>query len=109
MLEGLGHSFNRAKESAAAFETLYMNVDGLGDAWARMWARVAARFKGADQILGLELLNEPFAGNLHSNPLIMIPWPNPWNADRMRLQPAYGHAPDSTRRNVLQTQFSPHL
>ena len=52
---------------------------------------VAAFFKGRPEILGLELINEPFAGNLYLDPLIMVPGV----ADKLKLQPAYEaiHAP----------------
>ena len=71
------------------YERLYTNVNGTGDAWASMWARVASHFKGQPEILGLELMNEPFAGDVFEHPEIAIPWPNPANADQSRLQPAY--------------------
>lgn len=75
--------------SANAYQAFYSNVDGTLDKWAAMWAHVADRFKGRPEVLGIELINEPFAGDLYHDPLIMVPRPNPHNADRVNLQPAY--------------------
>merc|ERR1712012_1318648 len=54
-----------------------------------MWAEVAKRFANRPEILGLEILNEPFAGDFYEDPLIMVPYPNPDNADTKNLQPFY--------------------
>jgi endoglycosylceramidase len=101
--KGPGHmEFTEA--AAVAYQGLYSNWDGVGDAWAAAWAHVAARFRGQPHILGLELLNEPFAGNPYGNPLLMVPYPNPWNADRVNLQPAYDRISAAVRTvdaNVL--------
>jgi len=77
------------KEASNAYQALWSNVDGVADAWAAMWAKVASRFGRKPSVLGLELINEPFAGDLYHDPLIMAPYPNPHNADRTNLQPAY--------------------
>ena len=85
---GPGHS-EMTEEAANSYQALYANVDGIGQAWADMWAHVAARFEGRHEILGLELLNEPFAGDVYADPLLLVPHPNPHNADALNLQPAY--------------------
>ena len=85
-------SYQGAEATASAYEALWTNVDGLADSWAAMWAHVAARFKGDGRVIGIELVNEPFPGDFYHNPLIMVPWPNPDNGDRTRLQPAYDRA-----------------
>lgn len=91
-------SYYGTKDVAAAYEALYTNVNGTADAWAGMWRHVAQRFKGNPNVLGLELINEPFAGDFYDNPLIMVPWPNPMNADRTRLQPAYDRINTAVRQ-----------
>ncbi|GMI32093.1 hypothetical protein TrCOL_g9172 [Triparma columacea] len=83
--------------SANAYEAFYKNVDGMLDAWADMWAHVVERFEGNDSVLGVELINEPFAGDLYRNPLLMVPRPNPKNADKVNLQPAYQVASEKIR------------
>lgn len=82
-------SYALSRAACGAYEALWRNVNGTLEAWAAMWAHVAARFKGRPHILGLELINEPFAGDFYHDPLLLAPWPNPRNADATRLQPAY--------------------
>lgn len=86
------------REAAGAYQAIYSNWDGLGDAFAAAWAKVAARFAHRPEILGLELMNEPFAGDFYSNTInetnwmnatIMQPYPNPHNADARNLQPLF--------------------
>jgi endoglycosylceramidase len=91
-------SYQASKETAAEYESLYTNAHGMADAWAEMWAEVAAYFKGMPEVLGLELINEPFAGDFYKNPLIMVPHPNPLNADRSRLEPAYNRINAAVRK-----------
>jgi len=71
--------------ASMAFQALYDNHDGLLDAWGAMWARVAQTFKGDAHVLGLELINEPWAGDVIHNPALLAPGV----ADKKNLQPAY--------------------
>ena len=48
-------------------------------------------------LAGLELINEPFAGDLYRDPLLMVPFPNPASADRVNLQPAYDRVSAAVR------------
>ena len=77
-----------AEATATAFGNLYGNAFGLRDAWAGFWGQVArtvvARALGG-AVLGYELINEPFAGDIYKDPLLMVPGV----ADREQLQPAY--------------------
>ena len=50
------------REASQAYQAVYANWDGLGDAFAAAWAKVAQRFAHRPEVLGLELINEPFAG-----------------------------------------------
>lgn len=52
------------RETAQAYQAIYSNWNGLGDAFAAAQAKVASRFAHRAEILGMELLNEPFAGGL---------------------------------------------
>jgi len=78
-------------------------VNGVGDSWADMWGVVAERFEGREEVLGYELLNEPFMGDFYRDPLIAVPYPNPHNADAKRLQPAYDRLHASIRQNDNET------
>ena len=70
---------------AHAYQALYNNVDGIQDAFGRFWKAVAEEFKGEEAVIGYELINEPFAGDVWTKPWILI---NGW-ADRLNLQPMY--------------------
>ena len=74
--------------TATAFQNLYTNANGLLDAWAGFWAEVARTvvahgLNGA--VLGYELINEPFAGDVFAQPDLIVPGV----ADAKLLQPAY--------------------
>ncbi|EAR97960.1 glycosyl hydrolase family cellulase (macronuclear) [Tetrahymena thermophila SB210] len=70
---------------AEGFEKLYTNYEGRLNLMAQFWGKIAQTFKGNPFVLGYELINEPFAGNIFKNPLLLIPG----FADRLRLQDAY--------------------
>lgn len=77
-------SQHAAYELGVAYQALYSNSNGIRDAWGDMWAFVAKSLKGIPNIIGFELINEPFAGNPQRNPAIMIPG----IADKINLEPA---------------------
>lgn len=85
------------QESSQAYQALWDNWEGIADAWAAMWAKVAKRFAKRPEILGLELINEPFNGDFYHDPLIIVPPPNSHNADRLNLQPAYDRVQAAVR------------
>ena len=74
-----------SEAASVAFQNLYNNTDGLLDSWAAFWGRAAEAFKDVDSVIGYELINEPWAGDIYANPLLMVPKV----ADRMNLSPAY--------------------
>lgn len=45
------------------------NVQDLTDYFAQFWRYIAENFKDNDNILGYELLNEPWGGDIYTNPL----------------------------------------
>jgi len=68
-----------------AFQELYQNTRGGRDAWAAAWKGVAQVFRSDSEILGYELLNEPFPGDIWSDPLLLLPGV----AGSRNLMPAY--------------------
>ena len=48
-----------------AFQSLYSNVDGLLDDWAEFWGKTAEYFKKYPSVVGYELINEPFCGDIY--------------------------------------------
>ncbi|KAJ1471063.1 glycoside hydrolase superfamily [Baffinella frigidus] len=77
--------FYFSEAASTAFQALYDNKDGLLDSWAAMWAHVAGAFKGESHILGAELINEPWAGDVIHRPTLLLPK----IADLKNFQPAY--------------------
>ncbi|KAL4454600.1 hypothetical protein ABPG74_021805 [Tetrahymena malaccensis] len=70
---------------AEGFEKLYTNYEGRLDLMAQFWGKIAQTFKGNPYVLGYELINEPFAGNIFKNPLLLVPGV----ADKKFLQDVY--------------------
>jgi len=71
-----------------AFDALYNasgSSSGLLQAWSDFWVHLAEEFKDNEFVLGYELINEPWAGDVFAKPVLFIPGV----ADRERLQPAY--------------------
>ena len=68
------------------FQQLYTNATFV-DAFAEFFAAVARAYAplGGDALLGMELLNEPWAGDVLADPLLLVPGV----ADRANLQPFY--------------------
>ncbi|VDN14695.1 unnamed protein product [Dibothriocephalus latus] len=56
-----------------AFQCMYDNEKNTWEYWGDFWETVAKRFKDKVNVLGYELINEPFAGNIYTNPLRAIP------------------------------------
>ena len=52
----------------ATFQSLYWNLDGIQDAYVNSWKQVATRFKDKPNLLGYELINEPFPGLFFLDP-----------------------------------------
>jgi len=63
--------------------------------WASVLAHVAAYFKNFTSVLGLEIVNEPFSGNVFRDPLLLLPG---W-ADAHVLQAAYNLAVPVIRKS----------
>lgn len=80
--------FYATHAAGEAFEALWKNHDGLTQSWAEMWAHVAERFRGQSQVVGLELMNEPFPGDVFRHPTELIPG-GIFSGDRRNMQPAY--------------------
>ena len=69
------------------FQMLYSNEQGWRDKWGDYWVKVATRLRDNPYVVGYELINEPWAGNMYKNPLIL----DPTYVERKSLQPAYDY------------------
>lgn len=74
-------------EVGAGFQCLYDNKDNLWDAMAGFWSTVAKSFKDSKNVLGYELINEPWAGDVYEDPTRLLPGV----AETKYLQPLYEH------------------
>ncbi len=66
-----------------AFQSLYTNRLGLLDMFSKFWTTVAERFKGQEYVFGYEIINEPWAGDIYSDPRRIF------NAETSLLKPFY--------------------
>eukprot|EP00043_Microstomoeca_roanoka_P029723 m.22911 g.22911 ORF g.22911 m.22911 type:complete len:494 (-) comp9393_c0_seq2:215-1696(-) len=90
------HSWTEYYFTAAlgsSVQRLYDNQGGLLDAFCNFWALVASTFKDFSNILGYELINEPWAGDVNKQPELLIPGV----ADRKNLQNVYDRASAAIR------------
>ncbi|KAJ3073537.1 hypothetical protein HDU98_001277 [Podochytrium sp. JEL0797] len=71
--------------ASTAFQRLYDNYDGLTDALGKYFQLLAKTFKPFNNILGYELINEPWAGDIFANPALVVPPV----AGLVNLQPFY--------------------
>lgn len=74
---------------------MYDNKNGLRDKFANFWGEVAKIFKDEENIIGYELLNEPWCGNIYENPLLIVPGV----ADKEKLQPMYDQINTEIRKH----------
>ncbi|KNG88132.1 cellulase [Aspergillus nomiae NRRL 13137] len=56
-----------------AFGRLYNNYDGLGDAFAAYWKKLASEYVQTTNIVGYNLLNEPWVGDTWADPTLLVP------------------------------------
>ncbi|EGD73572.1 hypothetical protein PTSG_12288 [Salpingoeca rosetta] len=82
-----------ASAVGAAVQRMYDNQDGLLDAFCSFWALVASTFKSYTNILGYELINEPWAGDVNKDPDLLVPG----QADKKNLQNTYDKAAAAIR------------
>eukprot|EP01126_Amoeba_proteus_P055817 TRINITY_DN6951_c0_g2_i3.p1 TRINITY_DN6951_c0_g2~~TRINITY_DN6951_c0_g2_i3.p1 ORF type:complete len:466 (-),score=64.19 TRINITY_DN6951_c0_g2_i3:49-1446(-) len=80
-----------------AYQDLYDNVGGMRDDFVNFWSESSQRWKGNTNVIGYELINEPFAGDIYKDPLLLLPG----NAGRWNLQPFYAFLSSAIRQNDL--------
>jgi len=63
----------------------YDNYEGLLEQFAKFWGKVAETFADFEEVLGYEIMNEPWCGDVFEDPTLLVPGV----ADRRYLQPMY--------------------
>jgi endoglycosylceramidase len=86
-LSSMFATYYMSAEVGAGFQCLYDNEDNLWDAFAGYWVAVAQRFSRTTNVLGYELINEPWAGDVFAYPKNLFPG----YAEKTYLQPLYEH------------------
>jgi endoglycosylceramidase len=77
---------NEVTEAAGrAYQDIYDNTLGMRDDLAAFWRESAKRWAGNTNVLGYELINEPFAGDVFQRPELLLPGV----AGATNLQPLY--------------------
>lgn len=69
-------SYYSTYDTGRAFEALYDATDaskGLLQAWGDYWVKLATEFKETEHVLGYELINEPWAGDVFAHPALLVP------------------------------------
>lgn len=56
-----------------AFGRLYNNYAGLGDAFAAYWKKLASEYMDSTNVVGYNLLNEPWVGDTWADPTLLVP------------------------------------
>ena len=85
-----------SEAAATAYQDLYDNKEGMMDDLGKFWAYSAAQFKGNSNVIGYEIINEPFAGNFYENPTLLLPG----QAGKLNLERMY----DAVRRRGREEQ-----
>ncbi|XP_065836649.1 endoglycoceramidase-like isoform X8 [Oscarella lobularis] len=71
--------------SCKAWQSFYDNDEGVRDRFLLFWKEVARRFQSNPNVLGYELLNEPWTGDLYADPSLI----EPSRLDQKYLAPLY--------------------
>lgn len=82
-----------ANEVGAGFQCLYENQNNLWDHFANYWKAIATKFASFENVLGYELINEPWAGNVNEYPRTLLPK----YTEKHYLQPLYQHVHKAIR------------
>ena len=73
---------------------LYKNYAGLLDKFAAFWGLVAQTFADRESVIGYEIMNEPWCGDIYEDPTLLFPGV----ADRRFLQPMYDRVNEEIRK-----------
>mmetsp|Transcript_29831 Transcript_29831/g.67479 ORF Transcript_29831/g.67479 Transcript_29831/m.67479 type:complete len:557 (-) Transcript_29831:193-1863(-) len=76
-----------------AFQAFYDNYDGIQDEFVKFWGVVAKRFASKSSVIGYEILNEPFLGDILQHPELL----DIKQADKINLKSLYSKVHDAVR------------
>ena len=87
------------EEVSRGFGQFYSNVNGVADSFAKFWGFLAEEFKDYESVLGYELINEPFAGDLYQAFSVLLPG----QAGSLNLAPLYEKTAAEIRKVDTET------
>ena len=79
-------SYNYSEAISYLFQCLYDNQYGLQDSMVKFWTTLASYFKDYPSVLGYDLINEPWPGDIYQNIDLLL---DPIQADIHHLYPLY--------------------
>ena len=85
--------YNTAFDAQYAWQKLYENIDGVQDQFAEFWKVVASYFKDEPNVIGYEVINEPYIANIYAD----IKYKDPKNNDIDHLTPLYDKVNEKIR------------
>jgi endoglycosylceramidase len=86
--------FYLASATNSAFQNLYDDKDGIKQSFGAFWQLVAKNFAKYPNVMGYELINEPWAGDVYRNLKLLYPK----YADLHNLQPFYDYLATQIRQ-----------
>lgn len=92
-LETAFFKYYLTEEVSFMFQCLYDDKDGLWDALGGYWKKVATRFAASPNVLGYELINEPWLGDVFTDKSLLLPK----QTEARFLQPMYAHVAEKIR------------
>ena len=82
-------------QAADGFQRIYENIDGYQDRFAKFWNVTSKFFSNNSYIVGYDMINEPLAANMVTQPYTAVPGVN----DLIHLQPLYQRINSVIREN----------
>ena len=83
-----------SEAAASSYQSFYDNRDGILDAFAEMWQFLVKEMQEFDNIMGYEIINEPFSGDVFYRPDLFLPFV----ANNYNLLPMYDKVSAAIRK-----------
>lgn len=88
-----------SEDVGRTYQNLYDNVNQFQDFFAQYWSLVTQACKNYTNVLGYEIINEPWPGDIWSNPQLLLPG----IAGQLNLLPLYDNIHETIRQYDKET------